>query len=63
MTNEAVPSTMKKIEYGCMKLSGYRIIVSSDIFLLDSYLDQIKIDSNFTKTMTIIGIPRKHACW
>ncbi len=32
MTNEAVPSTTKKINSCCMKMSEYRMITSSDIF-------------------------------
>ncbi len=44
-----------------MNMSGYGVIASSDLFLLDSYQDLVKIDSEFLMTGTIIDIPMKHA--
>ncbi len=34
MTNELVPSISKKIKSSCMKMSGYGINASSDLFYL-----------------------------
>ncbi len=40
-------------------MMGHGVIVSNNLFLLDSYQDLIDIDSDFMLTGTIIGIPRK----
>ncbi len=61
MSNQKVPSTTKKNYSGHIKMSGYGIIASSDIFFLDAYQYWIYINSDVTTTGTIIGIPRKHA--
>ncbi len=44
-TNEAVPSTTKKIMCACTKISGHRMIASDNLFWLDSYQDPIDLDS------------------
>ncbi len=44
-TNEAVPSTTKKIMCACTKISGHRIIASDNLFWSDSYQDPIDLDS------------------
>ncbi len=44
-----------------MKMSGYGIIGSSDLILLDSYQDSLNIYSNLTMIGTIVGIPGKYS--
>ncbi len=44
-----------------MMMSGYGVIASSNLFLLDSYPDLIDINSELLMTGTMIGIPRNHA--
>jgi len=58
-TYEAVPSTTKKMKYGCMKMLGHRNTATSILFLLESYQDWLDLDSNLTMTREIISIPRK----
>lgn len=45
-----------------MKMSGYRLITSSDLFLFDSYEDSLDVDSKFTITGTVVDIPGKQEC-
>ncbi len=39
--------------HNCMKMSGYRIIGSNNLFLLDSYHDGLNFDLNLTMIGTI----------
>ncbi len=52
-TNEAVPSTTKKMRCGCMKMSDHGIMASSNL-LLDLCQDWLHLDSNLPTSRTII---------
>ncbi len=60
--NPATLKTPKKGKHIFTKMSGQRIIGSSDLFLLDSCQDNLKLDSNLNMTGIIVGIPGKYSC-
>ncbi len=62
-TNVTLPSITQKVKSGWIKMLGNRVISSSNLVLLDPYQDLIDIDSDFTMTGTIIGIPRNQVSY
>ncbi len=45
-------------------MSGYRIIGSSDLFLFDSYQDNLNVDLNLIMKGIIVGMAGKYSyCW
>ncbi len=62
--NSVVVKTPMMWGYNCMKMSGYEVIGSSDLFLLDSHQESLNVDFNPTMTWTIVGTTRKFfCCW
>ncbi len=63
-TNDVVSPTSNKGRWFCMKMSGYRMITSTDIFLLDFCQDSIAVNLNFKMAGTSVDITRKNSqCW
>ncbi len=44
-TSVTLPSSKKKVRLGHMKMLGYGVLASSDLFLLDSHQDLVEVNS------------------
>ncbi len=57
-------TTAKNHWHNYMKMLGYGVLGSSNLFLLDAYQDTLDVDSNATMVGIAVGVPRKKSqCW